>query len=164
MLKIYYIGFLTLMGVIVFVQFFIVIISSRGTITNTHPRRHMVKFLYARSILAIIEFCWSIIGIVWISKVKYSSCNPLVYFSVLANIVFCGCAVFFIFFVLFIVFDPLSNLRETDVAEKQNILKYYLEKLCCCFYCCLHTGNSRRSNYENSYKQISRSKNIIRGF
>jgi hypothetical protein len=158
MLQVYYIGFLCIMGFIILVQLIIVIISSRGTITNIEPRKHMTKFLYIRSFLILIEAIWSIIGIVWISRIEFNKCNHLVYFSVLANILFCGLAVFFLLFVLFIVFDPISHLDEKDVVKKQNVLNYYINKLCCCFYCCLYTGNSRRTNYENSYKQISRSK------
>lgn len=155
LLHVYYIGFLALMISILFVQFWIVVISTRGTITNTTPRRHMVKFLYVRSLLALIEVVWSIIGIIWLTKIKWVACTKIVYFSVLANILFCGCAMFFLLVVLFIVFDPISHLPDDDVDTKRNVLFDYLKKVFCCCYCCLYTGNSRRTNYENSYKQIS---------
>ena len=155
LLHVYYIGFLALMISIIIVQLFIVVISTRGTITKTSPRRHMVKFLYIRSILSITEIIWSILGVIWLTKVKWVACTKLVYFSVLANILFCGCAVFFLLIILFIVFDPISHLPADDVDTKRSVLFGYLKKICCCCYCCLYTGNSRRTNYENSYKQIS---------
>lgn len=143
------------MILILFAQFWIVIISTKGTITNTSPRRHMVKFLYLRSILAVIEVIWSIIGLIWLTKIKWITCSKTVSISVIANILFCGCAVFFLLIVLFIVFDPISHLPVDDVVSKRNVLFDYLKKICCCCYCCLYTGNSRSTNYENSYKQIS---------
>jgi len=143
------------MSSIIFVQFWIVIISSRGTIADSRPRRPMVKFLYLRSILVLVELSWSIVGTIWLANVKIKECSLIVYFTVLANLIFCGVAVFFMFMVIFFVFDPLSHLDEKDVQKKRNILNYLLNKICCCCYCCLHTGNSRQANYENSYKQIS---------
>lgn len=155
LLNIYYIGFLATMALIVTVQFWIVIISSRGTIIDSRPRRHMVKFIYCRTILVLVEFTWSIVGSILLGNVRIKDCNSIVYWTVIANLRFCGVAVFFVILVIFVVFDPLSHLDENDIAKKRNILNYYINKMCCCFYCCLHTGNSRNNNYENSYKQIS---------
>jgi sn1-specific diacylglycerol lipase len=155
LLHIYFIGFLVIMSLILLIQFCIVIISTRGTITNAGPRRNMVKYLYVRCLLFLIEIVWSIIGIIWLTKIKWITCSKLVYFSVLANILLCGCVLFFLLIVLFIVFDPISHLPNEDVATKRNALFDYLKKVFCCCYCCLYTGNSRKTNYENSYKQIS---------
>lgn len=155
LLHIYYIGFLCTMGLIIFVQLWIVLLSAQGTITNSRPRRHMVKFIYMRTLLSLTEICWSIVGSIWIVSIKMAECSQIVYFAVICNLAFCGIAVFFLIIVIFIVFDPLSHLDEKDVVKKRNILNYYINKMCCCFYCCLHTGNSRQANYENSYKQIS---------
>jgi sn1-specific diacylglycerol lipase len=155
LLHTYYISFLCTMTLIIFVQFWIVNISSRGTIADSKPRRLMVKFLYLRTFLVILELAWSIVGTIWLANVKIKECSLVVYYTVLANLIFCGIAVFFMFIVIFIVFDPLSHLDENDIQKKRNILNYLLNKMCCCFYCCLHTGNSRQANYENSYKQIS---------
>ena len=115
----------------------------------------MVKFIYCRSILVLIELTWSIVGSVWLGNVRIKDCNSIVYWTVIANLLFCAVAVFFVIIVIFIVFDPLSHLDENDIVKKRNILNYYINKMFCCFYCCLKTGNSRKNNYENSYKQIS---------
>ena len=155
MLNIYYIGFLCLMVGVLLVQLGIVITSSRGTITNIRPRRHMTKFLYLRTLLVLIEVIWSIYGSIWLAKISWSSCSKIIYFSVLANILFCFFALAFLIILLFIVFDPISHLPETDVTTKQTVLYDHIKKLLCCCYCCLYTGNSRKPNYENSYKQIS---------
>ena len=62
LLHVYYLGFLCMMLAIIIIQFWIVLISSRGTITNTSPRHHINQFLYVRSLLVLSEFAWSVIG------------------------------------------------------------------------------------------------------
>ena len=154
LLHVYYLGFLCMMLAIIAVQFWIVVISSRGTITNTSPRRHINQFLYVRSLLVLSEFAWSVIGIIWLVRTKWDICSTLVYVSVLANIIFCGVAIFFLIIVLIIIFDPISHLPEGDV-QRRNILYDRLRTIFFCCYCCLYDGNSRSPHYENSYKQIS---------
>lgn len=155
LLNIYYIGFLALSTLVLFVQLLIVLVSSKGTITYTRPRRHMGKLLYVRLALILLELIWGVLGIVWIAKIKYDSCSKFIYFSVLANIVFGFVALGFLIVSLVIVFDPISHIHESDVAAKQTVLYYHLKKILCCCYCCLYTGNSREPSYENSYRQIS---------
>ena len=113
LLHIYFIGFLVIMSLILLIQFCIVIISTRGTITNAGPRRNMVKYLYIRCLLFLIEIVWSVIGIIWLTKIKWITCSKLVYFSVLANILLCGCVLFFLLIVSKIFFDLalVSNNR-----------------------------------------------------
>jgi sn1-specific diacylglycerol lipase len=155
-LHIYYIGFLCTMAAIIPIQLLIVIISAQGTITNTKPRRHMNKFLFIRMLLILFEISWSIVGTVWIASIKMGSCSPIIYWTVVLNLVFCGIAVFFLIIVVLFVFDPLSHLDQNDVTQKRNVIEYYLNKLCCCFACCLDSGPKSRESYANSYKQISR--------
>jgi sn1-specific diacylglycerol lipase len=157
LLHIYYIGFLLMMLTIVCVQFFIVYLSTRGTITHVEPRRHMNKFLYVRTLLIFIEIVWSCIGAVWLFKVNWNSCSKFIYVSVLINIAFCSIAFLFLVVVLFVVFDPISHLPENDIINKRKILYAQIKKIFFCCYCCLYTSgdNSEREYYENSYKQIS---------
>lgn len=156
LLHIYYIGFLCTMASIIFAQLSIVIISARGTITNSRPRRHMNKFLFLRMLLVLVEVSWSIVGTVWIASISMESCSPVVYWTVVLNLGFCAIAVFFLLIVVAIVFDPLSRVNQNDVTSKRNIIEYYINRLCCCFTCCLDSGKNNRKHYENSYKQISR--------
>ena len=154
LLHVYYLGYMCIMVCVLFVQFFIVQISSRGTITNVQPRRHINKFLYIRTFLVFTEFIWSVIGCIWLVRTKWNVCSTLVYFTVLANIIFCAVAIILLIVILVFIFDPISHLPEGDIQRK-NILYEWLRTVCCCCYCCLYTGNSRSPSYENSYKQIS---------
>ena len=43
----------------------IVFISSQGSIRNAQPRRKIVKVLYIRTVFAIIELIWNILGTYW---------------------------------------------------------------------------------------------------
>lgn len=161
LLHIYYIGFLCMMFGIHVVVLGIMVISSRGTITNTRPRRHMYIFIYLRIILILFEFSWSILGAIWLSKHTWGSCSYLIYLSVLFNIIFCLLAVVVLIVTFFILVDPISHLPEEDVAKKRHVLSDHLKRIFCCCYFCLHfgdegnKGNSRKPHYENSYKQIS---------
>jgi sn1-specific diacylglycerol lipase len=138
-------------------QLLIVVISTRGTITYTEPRRQMSKCLYLRILLVLIESIWSVIGIIWLTKIKWNECSNIIFFSVLANIIFCFVAVIILIIVVFILLDPIGHLPESpdSVVKKRDILYTRIKSLFFCCYCCLYTGNSRNVNYENSYKQIS---------
>lgn len=151
----YYIGFLLLMIVIILIQFCIIIISARGTITNETPRKRMYIFIYARIFLTLCECTLSVMGSVWLSTTNWSTCSLLLCFTVLANILFCLAALSFLLIVTFIIFDPISHLPEVDYVKKRNILYERLKTIFCCCYCCLYTANSRSPHYENSYRQIS---------
>ncbi|CAF0732404.1 unnamed protein product [Brachionus calyciflorus] len=155
LLHLYYIGYLVLLFFIILVQLALVYISSLGTITNTRPRAKLTKFLYLRIFLLTTEILWSFIGTFWLAKKDWNSCSKLINISVLVNIVFSWVAFSFVAVLLFIFFDPISHLPETDVHTKRHILYSRLKSIFFCCYCCLYTGNGRNVHYENSYKQIS---------
>jgi sn1-specific diacylglycerol lipase len=151
----YYIGFLVLMVVIMLCQLCIIIISSRGTITNDEPRKRMNIFIYIRIFLTLAETTLSILGTIWLATADWKSCSMLLCFTVLANILFCVVALCFLLIVTFIIFDPISHLPENDYISKRNILYERLKTIFFCCYCCLYTANTRSPHYENSYRQIS---------
>jgi sn1-specific diacylglycerol lipase len=156
LLHMYYLGYLCLMAIAIIMHLFIVYFSSKGTITQDEPRRHITKIIYFRSCHVALELIWSLLGIVWLTTVNWNSCKRLVYIIVLANILFCLFSVFLLIIILVIIFDPLSHLPEHDITRKRDILYDRLKKIFFCCYCCLYTGGGGQSpNYENSYKQIS---------
>ena len=157
LLHIYYLGYLAIMSVIILLQLGIVIISTRGNIMYVEPRRHINKFLYARTFLVVFEFVWSIVGIIWLTKTKWSACSNIIFAIVLSNICFCLFAVLILAILLFVLLDPISHLKEGEVHKRREILYTRIKSLFFCCYCCLYNeaGNSRDIHYENSYKQIS---------
>ena len=154
LLNVYFIGFLLLMFTIIFTQIMILIISSRGTISNARPRRKINIFLYMRILLLVIETVWNCIGVTWwmYTKTDFNSCPRLVYFSVLANIIFCFIAILTIIIAVILLYDPISHLPQHDITSKRTRLLDYITFLCC--FCCMLRGNSRDKNYKNSYDQI----------
>ena len=65
LLKIYIITLMGLQIVAVFIQLLVIIVSSRGTIANSHPRRHLKWLLYVQTVVFIVELIWDIVGVVW---------------------------------------------------------------------------------------------------
>jgi sn1-specific diacylglycerol lipase len=151
----YFIGFLILMVVIILCQLCIIIISSRGTITNDEPRKRMNIFIYIRIFLTLGEAIFSILGTIWLSTANLKSCSLLLCLTVLANILFFVVALCSLLIVTFFIFDPISHLPENDYIRKRNILYDRLKMVFFCCYCCLYTSNTRSPHYENSYRQIS---------
>lgn len=41
-------------------------ISSRGTITNPHPRRHLTRVLYVQVGWFLVELMWNVVGVQWV--------------------------------------------------------------------------------------------------
>jgi sn1-specific diacylglycerol lipase len=154
LLNLYLIGFLTLMVIIILTQLMIVIISSKGTISNSRPRKKINAFLYTRILLIIIELIWNCIGIMWWinTKTDFKNCPKAIYFTVLANIIFCFSAIVIVLVVLFLHYDPISHLPQHDITSKRDKILDYITLLCC--FCCLLKGNSRDKSYKNSYDQI----------
>jgi sn1-specific diacylglycerol lipase len=155
LLHVYYIGFIGIMLSILFNQLFIVIISTRGTITHTEPRRQIGKFIYVRILLVFIETIWSIIGIICLTQIKWSECSNIIFLSVCSNIIFCFVAILVLIVVVFFLLDPISHVPEgpEGVVKKRDIIYERIKSIFFCCYCFI--GNSRNTNYENSYKQIS---------
>ena len=158
LLHIYYVGNLVIMASILLAQLAITIISTRGTITHSYPRRFMPHFIYLRIILFVVEIAWSLLGTIWLTLAKWNECSNVIFVSVLANILFCALAFIVLLVVVFFLLDPISHLGDHDqeiVKKRATILYQRVKSLLFCCYCCLYTNNSRNEHYESSYKQIS---------
>lgn len=101
----------------------------------------------------LIESIWSIVGLIWLLKVNMNNCAKVVYFSVLANIIFFSVTVVLLIIFLLFLFDPISHLEQDNIELKRSKLFGYLRLLFCC--CFMFSGNSRDQNYENSFQQIT---------
>jgi hypothetical protein len=143
------------MGVNVVVQLIMVIVSSRGTITHDKPRKYMEHLIYLSISLRILELLWNFVGIVWLTKTVWTKCSTAICLSVLANILFSFLTVIFLLFVTFIIFDPLSNVQDNDIAVKIDKIIRYLKIRSKFFLCCLKTKEANKQNYESSYQQIA---------
>ncbi|GFX64699.1 sn1-specific diacylglycerol lipase beta [Trichonephila clavipes] len=77
LLQTYLIFSLAGLGFILLLDALIAWISSRGTITQTRPRRHLCKILYLRLLVMIMEAVWNGIGTKWAFTAEDHHCEPL---------------------------------------------------------------------------------------
>ncbi len=80
-----------------------------------------------------------------------ANCFTLVYYDVLANIVFCFVAILSLTIIIIVLMDPISHLPTDEISLRRTRILSHLRALCCCCY--VFVGNS--PNYNNSYNQIS---------
>lgn len=109
MLHIFLIGVFAILSCLIILELAIGIISSRGTIYNSRPRRSLRYFLYFRLLLILPELSWTALGTYWTFD-DSSDCPGedvvVVRIAILAN--WC---LFFIFSVMvYCLFDPLGSL------------------------------------------------------
>ena len=108
-LRFFLIGVFVILSCLIVLDVAIGIISSRGTIYNSRPRRSLRYFLYIRLLLILPELTWTALGTYWTFD-DSSDCPGediiVVRIAILAN--WC---LFFIFLVMvYCLFDPLGSL------------------------------------------------------
>jgi len=132
LLHTYYIGLLATLSVSIFITIFVVYISTRGTIINTTPRRHIIIPIYLKFLIAFPELAWNIMGTYWAFGLS-SGCDDEVIKTVKC-VVISGWGVGIIVLIgLAVVFDPLGTVHRSkeEAAKSANrvwkaryILKY----------------------------------------
>ena len=65
LLKIYICTLMGLQIVAVFIQLIVIIVSSRGTIADSQPRRYLKWILYIQTVVFVVELIWDIVGVIW---------------------------------------------------------------------------------------------------
>ncbi|XP_046822696.1 diacylglycerol lipase-beta-like isoform X1 [Vespa crabro] len=118
--RVYLIGEITILGIVIIITFFIIRYSSKGSITDTHARRYVEPLLTVKIFMILPEINWNILGTLWISS-KNIDCEieqytmSIVKAMVFFNWILIGLTIFG--FVL--VFDPLGSLdiREKDLDD-----------------------------------------------
>jgi sn1-specific diacylglycerol lipase len=159
LLNIYYLFNLTLQLLILTVDICIMFISTRGTISNEKPRRHMSKLLYIRLFFIISEIISMFIGVFLLTRISIDFSWGSVYLTVVVNVIVNFLVIIIILILALCLFDPVSNLSDEEPAEtKINNVLQYLKRLFCCCYCCfsrMKMKNKIDMNYKNSFKEIT---------
>lgn len=65
LLRIYIVILMGIEAVLTLSNVIVVIISSRGSIDDNRPRRHLPLVLYVQTALLVIHFGWDCVGVVW---------------------------------------------------------------------------------------------------
>jgi hypothetical protein len=80
-----------------------------------------------------------------------ANCFSLVFYDVLANIIFCFVAIVSLSLILIILMDPISHLPTDEISLRRTRILSHFRALCFC--CNIFVGKGQ--HYTNSYNQIS---------
>ncbi|XP_071128311.1 diacylglycerol lipase-beta-like [Mytilus edulis] len=158
-LQIYCIGILVIMCVCIITTCISVFISSRGSIMNAQPRRKFVKVLYVRSVLAIVEVIWNILGSYWAFGMK-TMCEHSVELAVKITVIVFWVLAVTVFIAFLFVFGILGGSKKThheglyskeSGASSSAINKW--EKRCKIICCCV-AGSEKNTGAFNAISQI----------
>ncbi|KAG8185295.1 hypothetical protein JTE90_023903 [Oedothorax gibbosus] len=142
---------------ILFLDLMIAWISSRGTVTQTRPRRHLCKILYLRLLVMIVETVWNSIGTKWAFTPADHSCEAKEVVLLVQIIAVCSWGLITIMLLgIVLVFDPIGsykangsghrvsdvehgepqplyiNLNAASTEKAKKIWELQLRLFCCC--------------------------------
>uniref|UniRef100_T1JG97 sn-1-specific diacylglycerol lipase n=1 Tax=Strigamia maritima TaxID=126957 RepID=T1JG97_STRMM len=158
-LNIYLIGVIVVLLLVILLNFIIFLISMKGTIMNTEPRRHMSKALTFRSLIICPEISWNLYG-TYLAFAAQSNCPTDVLVTIKVTVI-CGWILFWgLLFATAIIFDPLGNemynKRNYDAvsqnaADERRVFeaqggwahKVWERRLQTCFCCCIGDEESQ---------------------
>ncbi|CAC5378638.1 DAGL [Mytilus coruscus] len=158
-LQIYCIGILVVMCVCIISTCVIVFISSRGSIMNAQPRRKFVKVLYVRSVLAIVEIVWNILGSYWAFGMK-TTCEHSVELAVKITVIVFWILAVTVFIAFLFVFGILGGSKKShheglyskeSGASSSAINKWEkrFKIICCCL-----AGSEKNTGAFNAISQL----------
>ncbi|GFR34166.1 sn1-specific diacylglycerol lipase beta [Trichonephila clavata] len=174
LLQTYLIFSLAGLGFILLLDALIAWISSRGTITQTRPRRHLCKILYLRLLVMIMEAVWNGIGTKWAFTAEDHHCEPLEVILLVQIIAACSWILLGIMiFGIILVFDPVGsyrnngsghrvadvergepqalyiNLNAANAEKARKVWEWQIRLFCCC---CGNQDEQSRSAYSEISK------------
>ncbi|XP_052059315.1 diacylglycerol lipase-beta-like [Mytilus californianus] len=158
-LQIYCIGILVVMCVCIISTCVIVFISSRGSLMNAQPRRKFVKVFYVRSVLAIVEIVWNILGSYWAFGMK-TTCEHSVELAVKITVIVFWVLAVTVFIAFLFVFGILGGSKKShhdglyskeSGASSSAINKW--EKRFRIICCCL-AGSEKNTGAFNAISQL----------
>ncbi|XP_033123783.1 sn1-specific diacylglycerol lipase beta-like isoform X2 [Anneissia japonica] len=145
---VYFSGLLFITMVTIILEILIIYVSSRGTIVNVYPRRHIPRLLYIRLFLYIIEIIWSVFGIFIVHshwKPESSACEDTIKNIILAIVLLSWFGLKINLIAVCVKFDPLGHIREkvkrklhkqilckSSLQSPKALLERRCRVLCCC--------------------------------
>ncbi|RZF36575.1 hypothetical protein LSTR_LSTR010686 [Laodelphax striatellus] len=111
--RVYLIGTCVLLAVVLLVLIALVCHSARGSIVDTHARRHVPLLLGIKLILIIPEVAWNVMGTIWAFTTVIDCPNDDDFTNTVIDILVCCDWVLFALavFGIFMVIDPIGSIK-----------------------------------------------------
>lgn len=119
LLRAYLIVLVVIHGLMIMAELTIAVVSSRGTIANPEPRRHIPYMLYGKMLLFTFEVGWDMVGIFWAfdPSLECNSSNSLLMLSRFFLIWNC---IFSVMFALYMILKILCSKG----CKAPKVMKY----------------------------------------
>ncbi|KAK7506291.1 hypothetical protein BaRGS_00002403, partial [Batillaria attramentaria] len=167
-LRNYYIGAIVLLSVGIIHTAVTMLISMRGSIRDSHSRRHMNILLYLKFAILVPEAIWIIIATYWAFGFAYT-CDRSVYWAARGAVICAWIVGFWMFVGILLVFDPLGSaehrMKFGDTMAKKgseyaittnkpkNIVVW--EQRCRCLCCCIAKGQDTDEAFSDVSKLVA---------
>ncbi|XP_075727994.1 inactivation no afterpotential E isoform X2 [Rhipicephalus microplus] len=144
-------------------------VSMRGSILDTAPRASMQHLLYVRLGILVIEVCWLVVGVIWVSK-HYDSCPMGVAKDAILGIIVCNwCVLLSVLVTVWCTFDRAGrtwvkmkryqrSLQDGKLRYKRKAVREYQDswnKRCRLLFCCMGTNDRNRNSFAEIAKLLS---------
>ncbi|KAL3227234.1 hypothetical protein MRX96_024201 [Rhipicephalus microplus] len=155
-------------------------VSMRGSILDTAPRASMQHLLYVRLGILVIEVCWLVVGVIWVSK-HYDSCPMGVAKDAILGIIVCNwCVLLSVLVTVWCTFDRAGrtwvkmkryqrSLQDGKLRYKRSgnsqrnwrhrkAVREYQDswnKRCRLLFCCMGTNDRNRNSFAEIAKLLS---------
>ncbi|XP_035662248.1 sn1-specific diacylglycerol lipase alpha-like isoform X2 [Branchiostoma floridae] len=102
-------GYLVILTSCILVEGCVVWVAMKGSILYTEPRDPMQYLLYIRLVILLVEFVWSVVGVVWIIQ-HYNDCPSNMVKKSVLGIIICDWVIFFsVLITAWCVFDTAGR-------------------------------------------------------
>ena len=111
LLSSYYIGAIVLLSISIVHAAATMLVSMRGTIRDSHPRRHINILIYLKAAILLPEAVWIIIATYWAFGYSFS-CDWTVYWAARGAVICAWIVGFWTIVGIVLVFDPLGSAEH----------------------------------------------------
>ncbi|XP_015595819.1 sn1-specific diacylglycerol lipase beta isoform X2 [Cephus cinctus] len=133
LVRVFLIGEIVILGVVIILTFAIVNHSARGSITDTYARRFVQPLLTVKILLVLPEVAWNILGSLWVLSKERVECNEESYTIAVveALVLFDWVLIGLSILGLALVFDPLGSLglhEVEDSVEHRKVSRIWMRR------------------------------------
>ncbi|XP_063858266.1 diacylglycerol lipase-beta-like isoform X4 [Scylla paramamosain] len=155
LLRLFLLVSLVLLGVTLVITMMLVVHSSRGTIVNALPRKHVPALIVTRVVFGIPEVMWNIIGSVWILMGEIK-CEPDTALPMLmkALVTYTWVAIALILLGILLLFDPMKRPSRQGLVEGGTLGSHYIQlwEKRCRLLCCVR---SHDDSISEAFKNVA---------
>nr|XP_027221263.1 sn1-specific diacylglycerol lipase beta-like isoform X2 [Penaeus vannamei] len=159
LLRIFLVGSMVILGATLITTVALVYHSSRGTIMDVAPRKHVPNLLITRVILGIPEVAWNGMGSMWII-LGLVMCHDALSILMKALVIYTWVAIGVIVIGVWLLFDPMMRPNRQGPNEGSYLVEggalgtHYIQlwEKRCRFLCCL---TSRDENSSEAFKNVA---------